>query len=128
MMHELPITEAILTLALETARRAGARRVAGIELVVGDLTSIVDDSVQFYFDVLSQDTAAEGAALHFRREAATLACRACGHREQTHPPLPHACPMCGSSRLEVAGGRAFFVQSIEVIDEDPGGTGDPERE
>ena len=127
-MHELPITEAILTLALETARRAGARRVAGIELVVGDLTSIVDDSVQFYFDVLSQDTAAEGAALHFRREAATLACQTCGHREQTHPPLPRACPMCGGSRLEVASGRAFFVQSIEVIDEDPGGTGDPERE
>jgi hydrogenase nickel incorporation protein HypA/HybF len=127
-MHELPITQAILTLALETAQRAGARRIAGIDLVVGDLSSIVDDSVQFYFDVLSQGTPAAGAALRFRREAATLACPACGHREQTHPPLPRACPTCGGSRLEITGGQAFFVQSIEVIDEDPGGTGDSERE
>ena len=58
-MHELAVTEGILALALETAQRAGARRISGIDLVVGDVSSIVDDSVQFYFDVLSRNTPAE---------------------------------------------------------------------
>jgi hydrogenase nickel incorporation protein HypA/HybF len=127
-MHELAVTEEILALALETAQRAGARRISGIDLVVGDVSSIVDDSVQFYFDVLSRNTPAEGAALHFRREAASLVCWACGYRGQTRVPLPRTCPTCGSSHLQVAGGQAFYLESIEVVDEDAGWTSDSERE
>jgi hydrogenase nickel incorporation protein HypA/HybF len=127
-MHELPVTEGILTLALTTARQAGRERITAIDLVIGDLSSIVDDSIQFYFDLLSQGTAAQGAALHFRREAARLICRACGRRGEMHAPLPHTCPACGSSRLQVVGGQAFYVESIEVADEDTGSPVDSERE
>ena len=31
-----------------------------IDLVVGELSSIVDDSVQFYWDLIAEDTAAAG--------------------------------------------------------------------
>jgi hydrogenase nickel incorporation protein HypA/HybF len=113
-MHELPVTESILKVALETARGAGARRITAIHLVIGDLASIVDDSVQFYFDFLSQDTPAAGAQLCFRREAASGTCLACGHQFDVQPPIIPACPACGSPRLQVTGGRQFFVDSIEV--------------
>ena len=120
-MHELAVTEGILALALETAQRAGARRIAAIDLVIGELGSIVDDSVQFYFDLLSRDTPAEGAMLRFRREPAEIVCWTCGQRWSVGAPLPRACPACKSSQLQVAGGHAFRVESIEVDNEDSSG-------
>lgn len=127
-MHELSVTEGILTLALDTARQAGAARIVAVDLVIGDLSSVVDDSVQFYFDLLSQGTPAEGAVLRIRRAPAELVCWDCGARQAVSAPLPLACPSCGGSRVRVGGGREFYVESIEVSDEATGGAGDSERE
>lgn len=127
-MHELAITESILSIALEAARGAGAERIVAVNLVIGDLSSIVDDSVQFYFDLLSQGTPAEGAVLRFQRDYATAACGDCGHRFEVSPPLMPICPACGGARLEVSGGQGFAVDSIEVDDEDSGTEANTERE
>jgi hydrogenase nickel incorporation protein HypA/HybF len=113
-VHELAATRGILDVALEAARDAGADRVLGIDLVVGELASIVDDSVQFYFDILSRATPAEGARLRFRRESARGRCADCGHSFPVRPPLPRACPGCASAALDVTGGQEFYVDSIEV--------------
>jgi hydrogenase nickel incorporation protein HypA/HybF len=113
-MHELPVTQSILDIVIEVARTNQATRVRDVYLVIGDLTSIVDDSVQFYFDLLSQDTLAEGATLHFRREPAQATCQDCSHQFAVRPPLLPQCPQCGSFRLRVEGGREFYVESIEV--------------
>ncbi len=127
-MHELPVTQGILDLVLETAQQAGAQRVRRVDLVIGDMSSIVDDSVQFYFDILSRETLAEGAEMHFRRESAMATCQDCGNQWPVRAPLVPTCPRCGGGRLQVAGGKEFYVESIEVDDEDSGGARYPERE
>ena len=99
-MHELPITEGILKIATDAA---GGRRITSIHLVVGELSSIVDDSVQFYFDMLSKGTVAEGAALDFERRPATMVCR--GLRRKLRSPGAAAILVPGLRQREVAGNR-----------------------
>jgi hydrogenase nickel incorporation protein HypA/HybF len=85
-----------------------------VELVIGDLSSMVDDSVQFYFDLLGRDTLAAGAELRIRREHARAACGSCGASYEVAPPLVPVCEVCGALTLQVSGGRAFYIESIEV--------------
>lgn len=113
-MHELPVTQGILQVALDSAQQHGAQSITDIRLVIGAMSSIVDDSVQFYFDILSRETPAAGARLHFRRNPAIATCWSCRHQFEVTPPLAAECPVCGSAQLQVAGGRDFYVESIEI--------------
>jgi hydrogenase nickel incorporation protein HypA/HybF len=115
-MHELSVTQSILEIALRHADSAGAARITDLYLVIGQLSSIVDDSVQFYWDHLSQDTLAEGSRLHFRRIPTELLCRTCGHC-YTPARDEFACPACGGMDVKVVAGDEFYLESIEVEQE-----------
>ena len=112
-MHELAITEDILRIAVTHGERVDAKRIMDINVVIGDLSSVVDDSVQFYFDFLSPDTLAAGAKLHFRRIAARLRCRQCGLEFEPQSMEWH-CPRCQVLGGEVIAGQELYVESIEV--------------
>lgn len=112
-MHELAVTESVLNIAVEHAQKAGAKRVTDIYLNIGKLASIVDDSVQFYWDIISQDTICANAQLHFNRLPANMLCLNCGNEF----PLDHdlaPCPACGSARIKVITGEEFSLESIEI--------------
>lgn len=111
-MHELAVTESILEIALRHSRAAGAVAVTDLFLVIGELSTIVDESLQFYWDIVSEGTEAAGATLHFRRVPASLACRACGHTYSPRQDLP--CPACGSIDIAVMTGEEFYLETIEV--------------
>jgi hydrogenase nickel incorporation protein HypA/HybF len=112
-VHELVVTESVLQIALESAAGADARKVVGIDLLIGDLSTFVDDSVQFYFEMLSKGTIAQGARLNFRRIPARLRCRDCG-REFLPGAGEWLCPHCGAIGGDVIAGREFRVESIDV--------------
>lgn len=112
-MHELSVTQNLLAVVLEHAERAGARRVTRIDLRIGALTGIVDESVQFYFDFVSRDTPAAGARLAFSHVPARLRCRSCGAEFQPEE-RDWLCPNCGATGGDVVAGREFTVESIEV--------------
>jgi len=112
-MHELAVTENLLEIALKHAEKANVKRIVGLNIVIGQLASIVDDSVQFYWDIVSQDTPAQGASLHFRRQPAELVCLSC----QTIYLLNQKnfnCPQCGSQKVKIHTGQEFFLESIDV--------------
>jgi hydrogenase nickel incorporation protein HypA/HybF len=112
-MHELAVTESLLDIAVRHATQAGATRVTDLYIVLGQLSSIVDDSVQFYWDMVSEGTLCAGARLHFERIPATLACLDCGTTYALGVELS-ACPQCGGSHVRVASGEEFRLDSIGV--------------
>lgn len=111
-MHELSVTQSVLDIALRHADEAGAKRITRLNLVVGDLSSIVDESVQFYWDIISEGTIAEGADLHFERVPGTLRCLACGHTFSLNEDF--VCPACGEKQVVAVGGDDFRLDSIEI--------------
>lgn len=111
-MHELMVTESLLEIALRHAREAEAPRITDLYLVIGELSSVIDDSVQFYWDIVSEGTAAEGATLHFRRILAEMACQECA--ETYDPKASLTCPACGSNKVRVVSGQEFYLEAIEV--------------
>ncbi len=112
-MHEMTVTENMLNIVLAEAEKAGAKRVSKITLVIGELSSIIDDSVQLYFDMLSEGTPAAGALLDFTHIPATLRCRACGHIFPKHASN-FTCPLCGGDGALTGDAKEFYVESIEV--------------
>ncbi len=112
-MHELSITQRILEITLKHAEDAGAARVTDLYLVIGQLSSVVDDSVQFYWDIVSQDTIAEGARLHFRRIPTEFTCLDCSQRYNPDTG-DFSCPACRSQQVKVTAGEEFYLDSIEI--------------
>lgn len=116
-MHELAVTQGIISTVLEAAQRADAERVTAIDLALGVFSGYVPDSIQFYFDHLSKDTSVEGATIRIHRVPAQCHCEDCGQDfTQEEENLFVQCPNCGGVRFTVEGGREFLVESIEVKD------------
>ena len=112
-MHEFSITQSILSIALEKANAANANRISQINLVIGELSGIVDECVEFYFEFLSKDTIAAQASLSFQHPPTRLRCRNCATVFSPNN-LNWACPNCHEPKIEILSGRECYVESIEV--------------
>jgi hydrogenase nickel incorporation protein HypA/HybF len=112
-MHELSVTESLLNISLQHAEKANAKRVTDLHIVIGELASMVDDSIQFYWEVIAKGTIAEQAKLHFRRIPAELQCNTCSTKyAPTDKEL--VCPKCGGVSVKIIQGEEFFLESIDV--------------
>lgn len=116
-MHELPVTENILRIVLRHAEEAKADRVLSVSLRVGELSDIIDEWLQRYFDYLSRGTPAEGAQLKIEKVPVVFCCESCGASFHVNiREIEKAiCSICGGDRASLVSGREFFVKAIEVI-------------
>ncbi|KAA3644624.1 MAG: hydrogenase maturation nickel metallochaperone HypA [Chloroflexi bacterium] len=112
-MHELAIARHLLELTLEHAEENKATRIDQINIVIGQLSSFVDESIQFYWDMLSDDTLARGATLNFSYVPMELTCKHCQHSFSPEE-LAHICPQCESLALEVTAGDQCYLESIDI--------------
>lgn len=113
-MHELAVTEQVLTIALRHAAAAQATKITHIHLVAGQLSSIVDDSVQFYWHLIAAGTIAEEAVLSFERRPARMRCLACHAQFALADQRDFTCSACGSPDIVVMGGDELLLDSMEI--------------
>lgn len=115
-MHELPVIEKILKVALSHAESNGANRIVRIRTRIGELSDLYEEWMQRYFGYVSKGTLAEGAVLEVEWSPAIFRCEAC---EKVFPVKIReirdvVCPGCASGRVTFLSGREFFVKEIEV--------------
>jgi len=110
-MHEQSIVESLLALALENAARENAVRIHKINLVVGELSGVVDEAVAFYFGFLSKDTIAAGADISFKHLPAQLRCRSCNSVFEPEK-LDFHCPICREQQVEIVSGRQLYIENL----------------
>lgn len=113
-MHEMGIATQLLDLVLHHAERAGAKKVKRLNLVIGEFSSVVDESLQFYWEMIAKGTIAEHAELHFERIPGQLRCLDCGFRFVMSEYDSQGCPNCHSFNAAIADGGQFKLESIEI--------------
>lgn len=112
-MHEYPITEQIVKIALNHLEESGAGKVTAIHLVLGENSGIVPESIHMYFDLIAENTPCSDARIEIKRIKPTLICPAC-KSEFVRKPMSFACPNCGSDGNPTETGKEFYLESIEV--------------
>ncbi len=112
-MHELAITQSMFNLVLDEANKAKAKKVKKVNLVIGEMSGVVDDCVQFYFELFSKDTIAEKAELSFKKVPIQAQCKDCGE-VFVLKEFDWACPRCHNSNIEIKTGNELYIDSIEV--------------
>ena len=95
------------------SKQSEAKEIEKVNLVIGKMTGVVEECVQFYFDFLSKGTIAEGATLVFTMVPPTVRCHNCGKVFELGE-FEWNCPECGGNNLELTAGKELFVESIEV--------------
>jgi hydrogenase nickel incorporation protein HypA/HybF len=112
-MHELSLTQSLVEIAEEHARRAGATAIRGIILEVGELSGAIPAALEFAFDVCSKGTLAEGATLTIQPVPGHGRCRACAAAVECHE-LTAVCPVCGALALDLDAGRELRIIELEI--------------
>ncbi len=114
-MHELPIAQGILESVLRHAAECNAACVTAIYLVIGDLSGVSSECVEFYWDALSRGTPAHGAAIHVRRAPFEMTCLDCTHAfNPTGVAFGYDCPACAGARVRMSHGQECYLEAIDV--------------
>ena len=112
-MHELPITQSILDQVLKYAAKHHASSITAINLTLGEYAGYVDDSIDFYWQIIAKGTIAQNARFNITRVKGQLKCQSCGHTNKGNTK-PDLCPVCKSHKLAITGGDQLIIASIRI--------------
>lgn len=111
-MHEYSIAAEIVEAAIE---KAGTRRIRKIQLHVGELSGIFDESLKLYLDIIFTEKNFEAVEIVIEPVSAVFLC-SCG-KEYSGGKLFDPCPVCGGFNRKITAGQNCTIESIEVDNE-----------
>jgi len=112
-MHEFSLMTGVLDAVEASAQEHNATRVVEIRLVVGEMTEVLDEAMNFALEVLAPGTIAEGAHLIITKVTPQSRCLACGTTFE-HDRYHFSCPACDSLATELLAGRELYIESMEI--------------
>jgi hydrogenase nickel incorporation protein HypA/HybF len=131
-MHELSIATSIVDAVTESAAAYPGARVKEVRLRVGALASVIEDSLQFCWELATEGTPLAGATLVIHKLPVIVHCDACGVDAEIEGVQSFRCPRCGELAADLRQGRELEIDSIELEEPEPkdpaNGTPDPVEE
>ncbi len=118
-MHELSIAMSIVDAVTESAAAYPGARVKEVRLRLGALASVVEDSLQFCWELATEGTPLAGAALVIHKLPVVVHCDACGADTEIEGVQSFRCPRCGELAADLRQGRELEIDSIELEDPEP---------
>lgn len=112
-MHEMAIAEGILRISLEYAEKNHGETIREIGLLIGEMSGVETEALEFSFRMLAKNTMAEGAKLSVKRVPLMGKCGKCG-REFHIEHYDFWCPECKDGVLTLLSGREMQVEYLEV--------------
>lgn len=106
-MHELGITRNIVSIVSEKAQ---GEKITQVTLEIGKFSAVLPESIRFCFDIVSQGTVVEGAALEIIEIPGTAECRTCGTQFELEQ-LYGRCP-CGSAAITRLTGEEMLIKQM----------------
>ncbi len=105
--------ESIRFILAQVLQKANSHPVTDVNLILGELSDLTEQTIQQHWKELSQNTPAEQARLHIRLIKAELQCMACFQKYHPAQKKIH-CPYCGSYGAKILTGEEFRLESIEL--------------
>ena len=114
-MHEMSIVNGILQACIPAAEQQGAKKILSVYLKIGEMSGLVPQIVEEYFQVAAAGTSAEGAKLVIEKTPVKIRCGSCGF-EGVVKARTYRCPECESADYRIISGREYLVDRMEVED------------
>jgi hydrogenase nickel incorporation protein HypA/HybF len=119
-MHELSIVTSIVETVTETLAAlpdsSRGARVLEVRLRVGALASVIPESLEFCWGIVSDGTQLEGSRLVVNMLPVVVHCDSCGQDAELEGVQSFRCPKCGEPCSDMRQGRELEIDSIEIED------------
>ncbi len=113
-MHELSIAADIVDTVTESLAAYPGARVAEVRLRIGVLAAVIEDSLQFCWEITTQGTALEGTRLAVSTLPVVVRCAKCKEDVELEGVQSFRCPRCGEPAAEIRQGKELEVEAIEI--------------
>lgn len=113
-MHELSIASGVVDAVTESLAAYPGARVVEVRLRVGTLAAVVEDSLQFCWGIVTEETPLRGSRLAVTSVPVTVHCAACGADGELESLQSFRCPKCGQPATDVRSGRELDIETIEI--------------
>jgi hydrogenase nickel incorporation protein HypA/HybF len=121
-MHELSIISSVVESVTESLEKYPGARVIEVRLRVGALAAVVEDSLQFCFELATEGTLLAGSRLVVKTVPIMVHCAACGTDGELESLQSFRCPRCGEPAADVVQGRELEIEAIEIEEAEEGVT------
>ena len=112
-MHEMSIALNILDIVEKELKKADGKKIERLNLVVGKLSGVVVESLQFALEASRKSSAIADAEIIIEEVTAAMKCMNCDF-EFIADDFYCICPKCNSFKHQIITGKELLIKSMTI--------------